>query len=83
MPIIAAKPKPSILNCPNSKTAPPNPKTIITEDTIIILAFVKSTFASIMFLIPIDEIIPNNKIEIPPITGVGMVAIIAVNFGIN
>ena len=32
---------------------------------------------------PIDEIIPKRRIEIPPTTGVGIVAIIAVNVGIN
>jgi hypothetical protein len=36
-----------------------------------------------MFLIPMDEIIPKRRIEIPPITGPGMVPIRAVNFGIR
>ena len=36
-----------------------------------------------MFLIPIDDIIPNSRMLIPPMTGAGIVAIRAVNFGIN
>ena len=36
-----------------------------------------------MFLIPIDDIIPKSRIEIPPITGPGMVEMIEVNLGTN
>ena len=33
----------------------------------------KSTLFSISILKPLEAIIPNNKIETPPITGVGIV----------
>ena len=78
---MAARPRPTKWKFPIVNSAPPKPRTSIAAVIISILAFVKSTLLSTIFLIPIDEIIPNRRIEIPPITGPGIVQIIEVNFG--
>ena len=63
----------------NFSIAPPTPKTMITDEITKFLLILRSTFSSTNILSPLDAIIPNSKIDTPPITGDGIVEIRAEN----
>ena len=63
----------------NFSIAPPTPKTMITDEITKFLLILKSTFSSTNILSPLEAIIPNSKIDTPPITGDGIVEIRAEN----
>lgn len=52
--------------------APPIPNTSMTEAIIRFLFLSKSTLLSISILKPLDAMIPKSKMEMPPITAVGI-----------
>ena len=60
--------------------APPIPNTKITEAIIKLRFLSKIYLLSTSILKPDEAIIPNNRIEIPPITGVGILEIKSVDF---
>ena len=75
----AHKPTPAKLNEPTLINMPPNP-TVSTELTITrFRGCIKSTFASIKVFRPNDAMVPNKRIMMPPMTGMGMDARKALN----
>ena len=61
----------------------PIPITKMTDAITKFLLLAKSTLLSTIILKPLAAIMPNNNIDTPPITGVGMEEISAVNLPMN
>ena len=75
-----ARPMPFSWTGPMWTAAPERPLIMVTAVRIRFLGWVKSTFRSTIIRRPDAAIKPNNKMQTPPITGVGIPWITAAIF---
>ena len=72
MPTTVASPMPFNTTGPTASSAPLRPTTRITDVRIMLTGFVQSTLRSTNMRKPDAAMIPNKRMDTPPITGTGI-----------